>query len=351
MDWHASGITNSYEFELLDRSLNHTGWLDNVVGGSIVQSYRGDYRVTASLDLDGQIPSISGYVRIWHVATLGGETVRTCLATLVPELPGMEYRLGRWTGSLDLYSAMKKLDTSLRPKDGGIGSGKNLSSFWKTLVTDAGAQALILGGISTTAVSTKAFVFGFGDPVLSNVHVIADALGGYVEVDPQGRVCLAKYVLPSKRGVSWSLTSGPESIMLVGVEREEPDMVNRVVARYEDANGKVIYADSMLAASHPWSWQNTHRKVTEAIEPESPTGSGSTWLKSYADKQLAALSSTKSRYEVVTLFDPSIKPGTVGKVAYADSPDDGGLSFKAFCSQREIQLDAAMTTTLTLEEL
>ena len=52
-----------------------------------------------------------------------------------------------------------------------------------------------------------------------------------------------------------------------------------------------------------------------------------------------------------TLYDPAIAPGTVGDVRYADSPDDPGLSVRAFCSQREVALDAAMTTTLTLEEL
>ena len=67
--------------------------------------------------------------------------------------------------------------------------------------------------------------------------------------------------------------------------------------------------------------------------------------------ELASRSSTGNVYEVRALFDPSVRPGTVGTVAYADSPRDAGLSFRAFCSQREIQLDPAMTMTLTLEEM
>lgn len=351
MDWHSSGITNSYEFELLNRSLGHVGWLDNVTGGSIVQSYRGDYRVTATLELDGEIPPIDGYVRIWHTASKGGEAVRTCLATLLPDLPGMEYRLGRWTGSLDLYSAMKNLDTCLRTKDGGIGKNKPLAEYWSYIAGINGAVPLVMPGVSQTAKSTRSYVFEFGEPILSSLHVIADALGAYIEVDPEGRVCLAPYVLPSRRSASWTLSSGGDSTMLVGVQREEPEMVNRVIGRYEDDNGKTTYADAMLPASHPWSWAQTGRKVAVSIEPDSMTGSGSSWLQNLAEKELASISSTSSRYEVVTLFDPEVRPGTVGDVAYADSPSDPGLRFRAFCSQREIELDAAMTTTLTLEEM
>jgi hypothetical protein len=124
--------------------------------------------------------------------------------------------------------------------------------------------------------------------------------------------------------------------------------VNRVIARYE-SNGKVSYAASTVDPSHPWSYANIGRIVTETVD--DPQGSGTGWLQKLTDRELAARTSAKGLYEVVTLFDPAIQPGTVGTVRYADSPDDGGLQFKAFCSQREIQLDATMTTTLTLEEL
>lgn len=348
MDWTSSGIANSYEFEVLDRGLNSVGWLDGVTGGTITQTYRGDYRVTASLDTDGTTPPVGCYVRIWAVSSLGGETVRTMLATLVPDLPGGEYRLGRWTRSIDLYSAMKRLDSALFVKDVGVAKNRNIVDFWTYLVQTGGAVPSVLGGVGTGKVTGEARVYEFGSPLLSACHELADMVGGYVNIVPSGKVQLQPYVLPAKRDVSWALQSGADSIMLVGVGLESPEPVNRVIARYE-SNGKVWYAKSDVPASHPWSFAQTGSVMAEVID--DPVGTGTGWLQKLTDRELAARTGAKGLYEVTTLFHPAIQPGTVGTVSYWDSPDDGGLSFKAFCSQREIQLDAAMTTTLTLEEL
>lgn len=350
MDWHSSGIENTFEFETLTRGLAHTGWLENVTGGSIVQSYRGDYRVSASLELDGEIPGVNGYVRIWHTARKGGEAVRTCLATLVPEMPGMEYRLGRWTGSLDLYSGMKRLETSVWRADSGIAKNTAIAAKWADFVRNAGSVPYTAPGISTSKKTSAAWVLEFGVPVLSTCHSLADALGGYIEVDEAGRVCLVPYVLPSRRSASWELASGIDSIVLIGVEREAPEICNRVVARY-DADGKTYYSQAYLPSSHPWSRDRIGRQESYSMEVDEVAAPIQANLDKIAADELAARSATGSRYEVRALFDPSIKPGTVGTVSYADSPHDAGLSFRAFCSQREIELDAAMTMTLTLEEL
>lgn len=348
MDWRSSGIANSYEFELLNTSLKHVGWLEGVTGGTITQTYRGDYRCVASLETDGPAPPARCYVRIWHVASLGGESVRTMLATLQPDLPGGEYRLGRWTRSIDLYSAMKKLSTTLKQKDSGFSKDTVLAPWWESTVKANGAVPLVSPSVSQTKKATAARVWEFGSPLLSSLHDVASMLSAYIEVDAEGRVCLVPYVLPARRTATWRLESGPESIMLVGLGMEAPEPVNRVIARYE-SNGKVSYAASTVDAAHPWSYANIGRIVTETVE--DPQGSGTGWLQKLTDRELAARTSAKGLYEVTALFDPAIQPGTVGTVSYWDSPDDGGLSFKAFCSQREIQLDAAMTTTLTLEEL
>lgn len=350
MDWSASGISNSYEFELLDRAMNRTGWLDGVTGGRVTESYRGDYRVSASLDIDGRVPPLSGYVRIWHVAELDGEVVRTVLATLCPERPSLEYSLGRWSGTLDLYSALKKCDETVRTAPGGLAKDKPLAAYWETMAGWGSAVPLVSAGISRTAKSTKAHVFEFGSPILSDMHVIASALGGYVEVDPEGRVCLVPYVAPSKRPDSWRLGSGERSIMLHGLVVEPAETVNRVAARYE-SNGKAWHAHADAPASDPRSAASLGRVVTEAIDVDTVVGGGSGWLTRYVEDELASRLSVSDSYEATILFDPSVRPGTAGTVDYRDSPDGDPVTFRAFCSQREIELDAAMTATLTLEAL
>lgn len=350
MDWAASGIRNSFEFEMLDQKLAHAGWLDGVTGGRITESYRGDYRVTASLDIDGQVPLLPGYVRIWHVAELHGETVRTCLATLCPERPSLEYLHGRWAGNMDLYSSMKRLDDGLRNAPSTLAKGSVLATYWKSLVNNNFAVAKVDGGISATAKSTRALVFDFGEPVLSAVHTVADALNGYVEVDPQGRVCLVPYVLPSKRPATWRLDSGERSIMLHGLQHEPAEPVNRVSARYE-SDGKTWYAHADAPASDRRSSAKIGRIVTDAIDVDAVVGGQSGWLADYAAKLMKSRLATSDAYEVVTLFDPTIRPGTVGTVDYRDAPGDPGVTFRAFCSQREVELDSTMLATLTMEAI
>ena len=350
MDWHASGITNDFSYELLDNSLKHVGWLDGVTGGSLTESYRGDYRMTATLALDGEVPAMRGYVRIWHTARLGSESVRTCLATLSPEEPSMEYRLGRWTGSVDLYSGMKRMDTCIRTRDYSLPKNTSIPTFFTSLVKAACAVPYIAPSISATAKTTKAIVLEFGTSMLTNAHVLADSVTGYVGVGRDGRVTLTRYVLPSKRAASWSLESGEASIMLVGLEREPEEMYNRVLARYE-ADGKTYYSSASLPDAHPWSISSIGQLIGYPMEADMVAAPIQANLDKQAAAELASLTSTRARYEVRCLYDPAIEPGTVGTVRYADSPDDPGLSVRAFCSQRELSLDAGMSMTLTLEEL
>jgi len=348
MDWTASGIANSFEFETLNSGLNHTGWLDSVTGGRITESYRGDYRVTASLELDGDMPSIDGYIRIWHIAELGGETVRTILATLVPDEPQMEYISGRWTGSVDLYSGMKRMATSLRVKDIAIAKGRNLSEYWEGLVTGPGSVAYVSPGIDTTKTAAKAYVLEFGETWLHEAHMMADALRAYIEVDAEGRVCLVPYVAPGRRSASWRLESGAQSILMLGVGRDPAEMVNRVIARYE-VDGKKYYSTVDLPAEHPWSYSQTGRRETFSLDVDSVASPIQANLDALAAAELESQTSIGARYEVKALFDPQVTVGTVGTVLYADSPT-GQLSITGFVAQREIELDPVMQMTLTLEE-
>ena len=350
MDWSASGILNTFEFELLDGGLNHSGWLDGVTGGSVTQTYRGDYRVTGSIECDGEFPPMSGYVRIWHTATLGSETVRTCLATLVADNPRGDYVNGRWTGDVDLYSGMKRMDTSLRMKDTGIAKNRNLSDYWSGLVTAPGSVPLIEPGISLTAGATKAYVLEFGETWLTEAHMVADALGGYIEVADTGEVVLTPYIAPANRSASWSLVTDADSIVLPGVGRDPAEIVNRVAARYE-VDGKRYYGSAQLDPAHPWSRNNIGRWEMRSVDADAVASPIQTNLDKLAAKELDSAAGVGDRYEVRCLFDPSIRPGTVGTLTYIDSPGSEGITLTAFCSQREIDLDAGMVMTLTLEEM
>lgn len=350
MDWTASGISNTFDYEVLDSALGHVGWLDSVTGGSLVQAHRGDYRVSASLDIDGEVPPVNGYIRIWHTAVLDGEEARTCLATLVPEPMDGDYESGRWTGSLELYSGMKRMDTDLRVRDVGLAAGGNLATAWANRVSGAGSVPLVSSSISADATASRAMVFEFGGSWLHEAHIIADALGGYIGVADTGEVTLEKYVAPARRSASWSLVTGPSSAILPGIGLDRAEVCNRVIARYED-NGRKYYANAVLDSSHPWSRNRIGRWEAATLDVEAVSAPIQSNLDALAERELDARAGVGDVYEARILFDPAIRPGTVGTVVYADSPDDAGVAFKAFCSQREVALDAGMVTTLTLEEM
>ena len=352
MEWNKSGIAHSFGFQLVD-AVNLTdprGWLTNVTGGKITEAYRGDLRSSCSLDIDGGEIPLGAAVRIWHYATADAETFRECLGTFQPEPAGGTYENGRIKATVELKSSLGKLSTTLGKRVYSVGK-QNIAAHFAEIVGWAKAVPWITPNWNANKTFADSYVWVMAsESVLKEAQRCADAIGGYLGIDEQGRVTLTPYEAPDKLAESWSLLPG--GIVHLGIDIDVPEVVNRVTAKYEGGTDKKTYtAAEPLDPAHPWSAENIGR--IEAVELTSVTvedeQNPQTILNDAVKKELKRLTTATNTYSVTANYNPDVRPGTAGRLVYKDSPDDEGLDASVFCSGREITLDYKAEMALTLE--
>ena len=351
-------LTNSFRFELVDnRALDaHLGWLDAVTGGSITESWRGDYRVTGVVDLDaGADVPLGAAIRIWRDWEDADGSGSELMATLFPEPAELLLLQGRRSGSITLHSAMKRLGTDLVKSDTGVPTGAAVAYRFQQLVKNSGGTPWVYSSTKLHSARTSANrVWEAGKSVLSECHEMADTCGGRVEVDGYGRVCLVPYQLPSTMAASWELLPGQaEYTLLPGFTENAADITNRVVASYEK-DGKRYYAEAKVAATHPWSYAHIGRweTVSASVGSIEEGANVQTVLDNLVKTRLAELSDSRRIWSAEMLYRPEVRVGTVGTIAYVDS--DAGAKQQpvdVFVSEREVTLDPAMRCRVTLEEV
>ena len=346
IDWSKS-VANDYEYDIIDP---HD--LDSVVsvidgvkpGGKLTEGWRTDYRQSARLDLDGAEVPLDSMVRVWHIAAQGGETVRTPLATLIPKPMDATYELGRKHGSVDLYSSMYRMGMDRAASDIGVASGTDAVGWFTALVEGAGGVAYVAPGMSGAFGSSH--VWECGDSRLSELHRCAKCCGGRVDVDGWGRIVLEPYQAPRSMTPQGIL---PATMIEPGVKVDPGDLCNRVICSYESGDVR-YFSHADLSVAHPWSWQRLGYVASKTISaPTMEEGADvQAALDQAASDAIAEVAASTATWSATSLYSPDYRPGTAWHVAYSDSPGSD-LEADCFVSQREITLDAAMETQLTLE--
>lgn len=365
MDWSSSGIRNTFEFEAIDVfNLDKSyGFIDGVIGGTITDMYRGDYRYTATLDVNGANIPDECLIRVWHITEFpNGEVTREPLGTFMQDTTSSNYIYGRYTGSLTLYSTLLKCGKYLHSYDTTCGKGTNLVDRFKKLVTLAHGEPFVSPDIDATKKTSKNHVWEVNKSSLTEMNWVADQLGGYITVDEWGVICLVKYVEPKKRPVQFTLGSGDKSITLLGVQIDTPEKVNYVNASYKwrpegAKNDKTVQLWAEVDKSHPWHYTKIGRwsgveTPSDAINiKENPTEAEvRAALEKAAKKTLKEKSDYSRKFSVSMLYSP-IGAGLVGNFVYKDSDFDEGFNVKCLISQTEVHLDATMTMECTFEEI
>ena len=373
-DWTQSGIKNTFRFEAVDSKdpAIHICDLEGVTGGKLTQSYRGDYRSSASLDLDGtEIPNHCA-IRIHHTASAGNQQpVENILATLVPQPPSRTLTRGRITGTVELYSAMKSLDGDLvtansiipvQAKNQSTGKYEPVIAWkkFKSIVNNSGQPARIDSGIQSANVTMKsAWTWEHGKSALTAAQKMADICSGYIEIDNEGYVCLIPYENPSNRTTGGTISTGINSLILLGVTLSQGDICNKVLCSYEKSSGdtkKTYSKQAVLDPTHPWSFQNIGRWCAEEIQAPSTIDDDTVeedinkLLEKEVKKSLNSKASYKRTFGVNMLYTPSVDVGNAMRLHYQDSANGEVIDANVFISQRDITLDASMQMELTCEE-
>lgn len=412
MDFSQSGIYWRIGVELIDvRNVNKSkGWFSGkVVGGKITEDFNSDYRASATLEIDGGEIPLGVAVRIWAVAEDGaGDTQRIELGTFWPDPASMDYDHGRYHGSVELHSAMKRLGTDLRSGDGSVAKGSVVVEKFAKYVKNSGGVPAVKSSVSKTKKLAKAHVWKHGESVLEECQRLADSLGAWIGVDTHGRVTLEPYVKPKKRAVSYTVPRGVKSMVEVGtLGYESPEIYNRFIASYEnsvkvqeavgtyqsnvkytenvkDKNGNIIHRQGeirhhsgdtkyktktvkkkycrslQVPNSHPWSFSKLGRWYTydcgsPTIAHDSDSSPTEAQVEAALEKHmkdaLAEHADYRRTWSATMLYDPKVQVGKVIDFYYSDNPDAPAVSRKCFVSAREITLNQTMKMELTLEAI
>ena len=342
-----------YAYQLIDAGNLDVayGWLGGVTGGKVTESYRGDYRSSCELDLDGAEVALGRAVRVWEVsvADSGEETSRRPIGTFFPDPGDMDLSHGRLTGTVSLYSAMKRLGTDLRKGDATFPKGAAMVDKFCSMVASSGGTPHVQSGFGAGRKFGSNRLWEHGKSALSACHDIADALTGWVDVDEWGRVTLSPYVVPAKRADSFSLTSRDVE---VSVGMSSPDVVNRVIAHHE-VDKRLYGAEAHVADSHPWAFSKIKRWETE--EASVPTLAENADVQKELDalvkRRLAELSDVRKTYSATALSEAAPKPGLVGRFLYQDIEGGVQVNDRVLVSERETDLSGSGMSQLTLEVL
>ena len=341
MDWTRSGIAHRMEFYLVDsRTLEEVEPLMGVTSFSLAESWRGDYRQTGGIDIDGERLPLWAAVRAYLVSELDGEVVREELCTLNPVPAPIETRYGRELVSYDLYSSLRKLGTDLAPRDVGVPTGTSVSSHFSQVVEASGAVAYVHPGC--TGYSTRSpRVWEAGDSHLKEAHAMADACGGRVEPDSHGRVCLVPYINPAQVAESFEVPGGAASVTLPGITEAEAEVVNRVVATYSQDDVR-YYASATVDPTHPWSFERIGRWETlKASPPQVAQGASvQAVLDALVARTLKERSDVSRTWSASMLYMP-VRVGSSGVMWYVDTDESKPLELHGFVSAREIKAEGA----------
>lgn len=349
MDWGASGIRNTYEYERVGFDLETSlGFVDDIVKATISENYDGSYRTCLQVEVDGAPLPLSSLLRVWRTSTLGSESVREEMGTYIvqPGAQRLEFSQGRYTGTVSLQSMLYALDTDKRPNDMVCKAGTNALTWFEKRVSLAKCRSAVAYALEGSAKTfSAAHVWEFGETTLTECQRCADALGGYLTVDTHGRIYMDEYVVPSKRPDTWHLTADD---YVDGVGFASPDIVNRVsiAYTYEDGSGKqtTIYGNAQVDDASALSWKNIGRWSMETYQVDDLTANTQTAANAKAAQYLAAMTATSRTLSLTMPYAP-IPLGSVGIV------EVGGEVTRAVVSTRSIELDTEGLMQLSLKEL
>ena len=346
MDYSASGITNSFEYEMVGVFAPHSslGYYGDAVSGRLTRSWDAKYRESLSLTIDGEPLPLDCLVRVWHTAELGDESARTLLGTFMQESRSLSYEKGRYTGTISLQSCLMRQGTDLRGNNRNVKAGTNVVGLFESIVTGDGGDPWVDPSLNASKTFSSTHVWEFGESALDELQRCADALGAMIHVSPLGETELRPYLAPAQRPQSWALTADN---LIPAMSQAAPDVVNVIQVKYTPQGSQdAQFASAYLAAGQPWSMRTIGRHAARTYQlNELSKGS----VQAQADWLLQTVQ-TGNEWTATLPYMP-LPIGSRGALLYQDSDLDEGIATYAVIDSMEIDLDTAMTMQISLSEV
>lgn len=272
--WTASGIRVEYEWAEHEHGQTDATVTDCFNGGTYTIDADSDTEVSARANAVGCDVAATSTIRctVYAFNDATGRYTDALLFEMYPDSRSLQRLRGGNDGTIDLYGIFAKYATDLRGNDAFIPADTKITGTNGTGPEWAGqsyfkwvADSSVDGSAATSAYMTSRaadsffedHVWEFGGSVLDELKYCAQAIGGELRMTPDGtqaRIEAAGYPSPETMD-AWELA--PDDF-LEGVTVQEPEIVNRVIAKY--SNGDINrYVDVRLddrELDHPWKYAN-----------------------------------------------------------------------------------------------
>lgn len=343
MDWTASGIQNTFRYEMLDPWLKISYGDLEVYSCSISEGYYTDAKAQAEIECNGALYMANSAIRVWHSATLGDETITKCIGTFIPDTQNETLEYGESRITLSMMHPLDKLSTDCRCGDYGVSSGTDIASWVKSRIEGSGCNADVSPALTKTFASS--WVWEHGESVLSAIQTAADACNYQVGADAMGNVTFYPYSPPSARDVAYTFPTKSLSITMPSVKISTNEIVNMVNIK-ATKDQETLTSRATVAGTHPWSFSRIGRWYAKNYEESQMDDFSQSAVDAKAKQYLAQNDDTTRKWEATCMYVPI----HCGDVVMFDT-GDGAAQVKAMVQQRKITCDATMEMELILDEV
>lgn len=243
-DWAKSGRTDTYRFLLCDpHTFAVTGELKGEPSQSgITWDYYSDHEVSATIASHEAIPR-NRMVRIEHRIQVDGVDITETMATLFPQVSETEALWRHETQSATCNSMKWALDQAKTADPYSLAVGDDTwteMTLLANFMTAPNASRLVSKwGRHIVKSHTVPVFWPVGTGLLEALQTVCEWTGNQISVSQDGPLWVDKYLLPSEKPEVYTFEAGRNCIYVPGVtiSTGSEDMVNQVVATYEDELG------------------------------------------------------------------------------------------------------------------
>lgn len=214
----------------------HVGWLDGVTNVRVTEGYESDTRINATVATIAPETYVDlAMVRLIHVATFaGGEEWREVIGTFFAMRGADVSQHGGTETTFQLRSALYGMSEDLAPLDLTVAKGSTASAAFAKMCQACKRPRLWVDGANDARFSANR-TFAAGESYLSWLHQLANATGNRLDVDPQGRVTMSRYVRPRERAAGMRLAWNSPLVLSSGIRRtpNAAEVPGRAVVTWE----------------------------------------------------------------------------------------------------------------------
>lgn len=284
--WTTSGRLDKFEFEIVSTNdFNKSlGYLSGVKGGKLNFGYDTDLKLSGSLDIS-TTKFIDNCVLKIHYCPMLSETQKKdiVLGTCFAFVDKMNFDKGRYTGSLQLSSALVRYTDDVLQTSFTIGKNKTYKNeLARLLKREASGGKYKFDSNVSDKKCTSAKAFEKNVKIMDVIQAVADGLGAKVDVNAHGVMIFEKYFAPSKKTCTLQIPTGQYSVTLPNIEIEDgkSNMPNRVAYHCEVSWEQKVYVLDKNGNKQKYTSGENKGKYKTKTEKKTKTIVGKAQVKS-----------------------------------------------------------------------